>query len=231
VSETTNQISRREILKRGAFVGGAVVWATPVVQTLGMGRAFAATPSDTCIASWADKVESYSQGLQRDGNPIIAARSNVQNALGAPSDPPANPGEENFFSLGFKKNAQGELVQGGGTLIVRLGTPYYSGQNGEAVVIETTLGSYPLESAHVFVGGSATGPWTLVGLAKNTTTPSLKVLLDGVGGLPAIITHIKIHDWTDPADFPLTNANYLNADAFDVKAVGISCPTTPTNPV
>lgn len=39
-------ISRRDLLKRGAALGGAVVWATPVVQTLGMGRAFAqsATP-------------------------------------------------------------------------------------------------------------------------------------------------------------------------------------------
>lgn len=38
-------ISRREALKRGAILGGAVVWATPVVQTVGMSRAFASTPS------------------------------------------------------------------------------------------------------------------------------------------------------------------------------------------
>lgn len=38
-------ISRRDLLKRGAALGGAVVWATPVVQTLGMGRAFANTAS------------------------------------------------------------------------------------------------------------------------------------------------------------------------------------------
>ena len=221
MSETTNQISRREILKRGAFVGGAVVWATPVVQTLGMGRAFAATPSDTCVASWADKVESWSQGVQRDGNPVDPARSNPQNALGAPTDPPANSGEENFFSLGFSE--RGDI--GGGTLVVRLGTPYYSGQNGEAVVIETTRGSYPLESAEVFVGASATGTWIQVGVAKNTNSPSLQVPLDGVGGLPAIITHILLHDVTDPANFPIPNAEYEIADAFDVNAVGISCPT------
>lgn len=40
-------ISRRDLLKRGAALGGAVVWATPVVQTLGMGRAFASTASPT----------------------------------------------------------------------------------------------------------------------------------------------------------------------------------------
>jgi hypothetical protein len=38
-------ITRRDLLKRGAALGGAVVWATPVVQTLGMGRAFAQTAS------------------------------------------------------------------------------------------------------------------------------------------------------------------------------------------
>lgn len=38
-------ITRRDLLKRGAALGGAVVWATPVVQTLGMGRAFAQVPS------------------------------------------------------------------------------------------------------------------------------------------------------------------------------------------
>ena len=42
MSESQGQgISRRDLLKRGAALGGAVVWATPVVQTLGMGRAFA----------------------------------------------------------------------------------------------------------------------------------------------------------------------------------------------
>jgi hypothetical protein len=40
-------ITRRDLLKRGAALGGAVVWATPVVQTLGMGRAFAQVPSPT----------------------------------------------------------------------------------------------------------------------------------------------------------------------------------------
>ncbi len=38
-------ISRRDLLKKGAALGGAVVWATPVVQTLGMGRAYASTAS------------------------------------------------------------------------------------------------------------------------------------------------------------------------------------------
>ena len=43
--ETGQGISRRDLLRRGAALGGAVVWMTPVVQTLGMGRAFAQTAS------------------------------------------------------------------------------------------------------------------------------------------------------------------------------------------
>lgn len=43
--ETSQGITRRDLLRRGAVLGGAVVWTTPVVQTLGMGRAFAQTAS------------------------------------------------------------------------------------------------------------------------------------------------------------------------------------------
>jgi hypothetical protein len=42
-------ITRREALRRGAVVGGAVLWASPTVQTLGMGRALAAQPSGGCV--------------------------------------------------------------------------------------------------------------------------------------------------------------------------------------
>lgn len=45
--ETSQGITRRDLLRRGAVLGGAVVWTTPVVQTLGMGRAFAQTASPT----------------------------------------------------------------------------------------------------------------------------------------------------------------------------------------
>ena len=47
-------ISRRDLLRKGAVLGGAVAWATPVVQTLSMGRAFAQTASPT-----GDKDISY----------------------------------------------------------------------------------------------------------------------------------------------------------------------------
>jgi hypothetical protein len=54
VTENTNRLdgeglSRRELLGKGVKLGGAVLWMTPVVQTFGMGRAFAAEPSGKCI--------------------------------------------------------------------------------------------------------------------------------------------------------------------------------------
>ncbi len=43
--EVDQGISRRDLLKRSAALGGAVVWVTPLVQMVGMGRAFAQTAS------------------------------------------------------------------------------------------------------------------------------------------------------------------------------------------
>ena len=41
-------LTRRELLKRGAALGGAVVWATPIVQAVGMQSALAQVPSPAC---------------------------------------------------------------------------------------------------------------------------------------------------------------------------------------
>lgn len=40
-----NGLTRRELLKRGAVLGGALAWATPTIQVLGMRPAFAAATS------------------------------------------------------------------------------------------------------------------------------------------------------------------------------------------
>ena len=44
-SSPNRGITRRDLLKKGAILGGAVVWVTPIVQSVGMGRAFAQTTS------------------------------------------------------------------------------------------------------------------------------------------------------------------------------------------
>lgn len=43
--ETPSGVTRREAIKKGAIVGGTVMWATPLVQTVTMGSASAQVPS------------------------------------------------------------------------------------------------------------------------------------------------------------------------------------------
>lgn len=45
MGESRHLVTRREILKRGAIVGGGVLWVAPIIQTLGMGPAYAADVS------------------------------------------------------------------------------------------------------------------------------------------------------------------------------------------
>lgn len=52
-----SDISRRDFLKRGAALGGAIAWATPVVQTIGMRSALAQTASPACNAWYAAKIQ------------------------------------------------------------------------------------------------------------------------------------------------------------------------------
>ena len=48
LDEQAGGVTRREALKRGALLGGALVWATPAVQVIGMKPAFAQSVSAPC---------------------------------------------------------------------------------------------------------------------------------------------------------------------------------------
>lgn len=50
----TQNLTRRELLKRGAILGGALAWATPAVQLIGMTPAMATHVSDRCICAKFD---------------------------------------------------------------------------------------------------------------------------------------------------------------------------------
>jgi hypothetical protein len=52
-----HDVSRRDFLKRGAALGGAVMWVTPVVQIVGMRPAFAQVASPACNVWYAAKIE------------------------------------------------------------------------------------------------------------------------------------------------------------------------------
>lgn len=55
-------LTRRQLIKKGAFVGGALVWAVPVVQTIGMTPALAQTTSGDgaggCTTYYAVRITS-----------------------------------------------------------------------------------------------------------------------------------------------------------------------------
>ena len=57
------QVTRREMLKRGAATGVAIAWATPVVQSISMSKAFAQTVSEptttTTTTTTAPPVTTY----------------------------------------------------------------------------------------------------------------------------------------------------------------------------
>ena len=75
----SNVVSRREILKRGAFVGGAVLWVTPVVQAVGMGRAYAKDVSTGCYR-YCIKWDAGGSNLPPDVNPPLTCTDNGANA-------------------------------------------------------------------------------------------------------------------------------------------------------
>jgi hypothetical protein len=85
VSENvTNQgLTRRELLKKGAILGGALAWATPTVQIIGMQPAFASHVSDVCLC--------VKFGACNDsGNWQVLGADNPGNCLEPGPDHPSN---------------------------------------------------------------------------------------------------------------------------------------------
>lgn len=97
-ASTTEGLTRRELLKRGAALGGALAWATPAVQLVGMSRAMASHVSDLCICV---KLEGCSN---ESGEWVELGSNNPGNCLdsadtsGCDSDYPA--GEDPEFAVG-----------------------------------------------------------------------------------------------------------------------------------
>jgi hypothetical protein len=55
VSEESG-LSRKEFLKRGAVLGGSLIWAAPAIQAIGMSAAFANETSPVCNVYFAAKI-------------------------------------------------------------------------------------------------------------------------------------------------------------------------------
>jgi hypothetical protein len=210
-------ITRREMLKRGAIFGGAVVWATPVVQTVGMRRALAQAPSDNCIPdNWAIEMVLNQQGVRLDGTAVLAGRSAEANALGNNND---------FFSLGFGWN--GQATTPGGVIRVRLAQPAFKHTGSEVLVVEATGGDYPLERAEVWVSpnnsiGSFAGHATNQGVVVGTDR--FQTILPFPGDVD-VVRYVTLIDVTNPAVFgPVASYNNTTMpDGFDVVRVGTGC--------
>ncbi len=89
--------------------------------------------------SWASEVVSFARGLRKDGQDIVASRTNPENALGVAQ----NNDQINFVSLGY-----------GGELVLKFNKHIYNGEGEDLRVYETSFNNpscvqYP-ESVRVF---------------------------------------------------------------------------------
>lgn len=149
---------------------------------------------------YADFVYDYSQGLRKDGTPVVQARSYPENALYYET----GRDESNFFSLGF-----------GGYMILEYDCPIYNGEGYDIRVIEDTWGApYPLEKAEVYASNDGED-WKLLGTADNTNLDVIHTVsffdLETVGMSEA--RYIKVVDVSNPAIH--NNAG----DGYDLNAV------------
>jgi hypothetical protein len=97
----TKDVSRRDALKRGAILGGTLVWATPVVQSIGITKAYAADPSgpgddDPGPSYIALNIES-GRGRNKTGYSIKYEGCTAPDDC-FESDPGATPGCEGIYS-------------------------------------------------------------------------------------------------------------------------------------
>lgn len=135
---------------------------------------------------WADSVVSANQGFMKNGQPVPAARSNPQAALGVAEQSLI---DTDFFSLGF-----------GGNIVLR----FDNGVRNGLVVIETTFSGYPVEKADVSVSTDGT-TWISAGIVNQ----------DGQISIPEnvpCVNYVKITDVSNSADFSDETADAYDVD-------------------
>ncbi|MFN5317267.1 MAG: T9SS type A sorting domain-containing protein [Bacteroidia bacterium] len=159
----------------------------------------------TPVSCSPNEVISYSQGPVQDLiSPVAAARSIVENALGAPenSDATTSPENNNFYTLGF-----------GGEIVLKFPYPIKNGDGNDIFVVETTFGSatsnncsrYP-ERVRAFASQDGCN-WVYLGEGCQDTYFDL-------GGL-GWAQYVKLIDVTPVANFA------AGGDAYDLD--GIIC--------
>jgi hypothetical protein len=80
MSEEMKQgLTRREVLKKGAMLGGTLLWVAPVVQAVGMSPAAAQVPSETSCCLKIVDVTAYPAVVGNGGNDDVTIDITVQN--------------------------------------------------------------------------------------------------------------------------------------------------------
>jgi hypothetical protein len=165
-------------LRKGAALGGAVVWVTPVVQTVGMGRAFAQEPSPTPC----DPAISFIAMNVTCGGTQYFIKWEADEFKEWEVDPGSVPGC-NFTPVGLKMDGDvlgfGVIVDSSGTATVTLGP----GCTVQSVAVKggqicQVLGSYdgtfdvgcPNETTATVTETTTTVPETTTTVPETTTT-------------------------------------------------------------
>jgi len=157
-------------------------------------------------STYVDKVDSFLQGDKKNGDPVDAARRDPNKALGAEDGA--------FVSLGY-----------GGELVVSFHD--FIGGNLTITAYETTFGSYPEETADVYVSDDGIN-FDLIGTADNLTGQPADDPHPSVFDLGDMcIKYVKLVDTTDP------DLHNDTSDGFDVDAVrgdydAVCCPADDT---
>ena len=166
---------------------------------------------------WASTVISSSQGLRKNGTPVLSERSDPNDALDSP-DGVGNPAS-GFFSLGF-----------GGNIVLHFSSPVLNGEGPDLSFHEITnsRNSYPLEKAMVEVGVD-NDTWILLDdeiTSQSGVNGVILIDLSNTSGVPSQINYIRITDTTDPA------IHASDADGYDLDAVDAItlCVRTSPNP-
>ena len=178
--------------------------------------ALASTPAVSSPLSNASTVESFTQGLRKNGTVVTAASSNPTKALGVPQNTElATP--VNYVTLGF-----------GGQIVLKLSTTCYRTNGTNEIVIYESSNSGDIiscaanpEKASVY--GSINGTnWVLLNssICMNATLgiPANSTL--SIGGAYGI-RYLKITDVSNSAFFASPTADGFDLDGVSVR---IGCP-------